>query len=52
MRLRYLLLLVLASAACGGSIGSLDASQHERDMKHCTDNKECASGFCRAGRCG
>jgi hypothetical protein len=51
MRLRYLLLIVLASAACGGQIGSLNQAQQERDSKHCNTNNECASGLCQNGRC-
>ncbi|HVY25432.1 MAG TPA: hypothetical protein VHB79_02730 [Polyangiaceae bacterium] len=51
MQLRYLLLVVLASVACGGPILPANQAQQERDQKHCNTGSDCASGFCQAGRC-
>lgn len=47
-----LLLCVLVLGACGGKPDPLSPAQHELDQKHCNSNADCASGLCRAGRCG
>jgi hypothetical protein len=51
MRLRAILVVIVLSA-CGGNTATLNSAQQELDQKHCSSNADCASGLCRAGRCG